>query len=607
MIRNRLHYLSGRKNDQLFFEHQEEIARTLGYKDSKSILAVEIFMQEVYGYLETVAVAADLFFEHLDEVVGSTRKVRDNRVLEEGLEVINGRVHLAGSELLAAKPLLLMKLFAQAARTGLPIHFRSRQAVSSNLGLVDDDFRRSRRVAGAFFDAIGSGNPLPVFAAMLETGFLTAYIPEMAPLESLAQHDVFHIYTVDRHLLQTVQELAGLSDEQEKIFSRLPNPAILYLAGLLHDIGKGRGGDHDQLGAEISAEVGRRLGLPDAELKKLVFLVGNHLFFSHIAQRRDLEDEEVIFHCARTIGDLEQLDMLYLLSIADARATGPKAWSAWKGGLFQELYLRVAQVLDQSEMIDPDRQQAGRWMREQVAEVFGAEPPVDLAILPEDYLLNFTVQEVAEHLRLNRKLAAKGVLMVPSDHDDHWSVLVVSHDRTGLLSLVCGTLALHNLNVLSAKIHTWQDSTVIDVLDVKPVFNNNFNDQDWPALAGDLDLALNNKLGVTHRLAAKKKQDRSAPGPDRQFPATVRVDNRSSSFFTIFEVFAADHPSLLYDITRALADFDLNIAKAMISTRQGRLIDVFYVVSGEGLKVTDEVFLEEIRQSLVFAATKNAG
>jgi len=609
MIRNRLHYLSGRKNDQLFFEHQEGIAKALGYKDTKGMLGVEIFMQEVYGHLDTIAVATDLFFEHIEETIGPVKRAKGDTVIEKGLEVINGRIHLTEPGLLAKKPHLILKIFSQAARSNLPVHFRTRQLVAGSLGIIDDDFRRSRRAGREFMEVlVGSVNPLPLLATMLETGLLSAYIPEFFPLESLAQHDIFHIHTVDRHLIQAVQELRVLVDEQAHIFSEVKNPGLLYLAGLLHDIGKGRGGSHEEVGAELAAGIGKRLGLNEKELADLEFLVRHHLFLSHIAQRRDLEDEEVIFHCAETIKDPDRLNMLYLLSIADARATGPNAWSDWKGALFQELYLRVAQVLDQSEWVGPDRQQAIGWMRDHVSEAMGkAVSPEQLENLPDDYLLNYTVQEVVEHIGLTEKLSDRKALLVPSDHGDHWSVLIVSRDRTGLLSRICGTLALNNLSVLSAKIHTWQDGTVVDQIDVNPVFNIEFRDQNWKALDKDLNLVLANRLGLTHRLAAKGTTRRSEPAPEHQrYSTTVKIDNKSSRFFTIIEVFAEDQLSLLYDITRTMADFEINIAKAMISTRQGQLIDVFYVLDVTGNKITERHDLDEIKQALIFAA-ENSG
>jgi [protein-PII] uridylyltransferase len=245
-------------------------------------------------------------------------------------------------------------------------------------------------------------------------------------------------------------------------------------------------------------------------------------------------------------------------------------------------------------------------MRDKVAATLGGVGGDELASLPDDYLLNYSVQEVVEHLGLQQKLAGHQALLVPTDHGDHWSVLIVTRDRTGLLSRICGTLALNNLTVLSAKINTWQDGTVVDLIDVKPVFNNSFREQDWPALTADLNMVVENRLGLTHRLAAKKTARRSEPATEHQrYATTVKIDNQSSRSFTIIEVFAEDQPVLLYNITRTLADFEINIAKAMISTRQGQLIDVFYVLDNQGNKLTEARCLEEIRQALLFAAANS--
>ncbi len=604
-VRNRLHYVCSRKNDQLFYEHQESIASALGYRNTPGKLGVETFMQVMYGSLHNIAVAADIFFEHTEEIVDRSLSRTAPRPVDTDLEIRHGRLSLISPEKLRQHPALLMKIFTEAAARSLPIHHRTRQAIANNLNLVDDKFRQSRQLARDFRKIFASpGSAIDSLTTMLGTGFLPAYIPEFLPIQALAQHDLYHIYTVDRHLLQTVAEIRKLGGELPEIFANLNNLDLLYLAALLHDIGKGQDQDHAGAGAGIARQIGARLGLDQGEQDDLEFLVARHLFISHMAQRRDLEDEGLIEYCTNVIGNRQRLDLLYLLSIADARATGPAAWNEWKMALFQELYLKTRNQLEHDTSTSHDLGQASQWMREQVAKLLGKAEQRIVKDLTDDYLTNFTPAEIVEHLRLRQELGDRRILSLPRDLDDHWAILFISRDRTGLLAKICGTLALHNLNVLSAKIHTWPDGTVVDLIEVSPVYDTDFNSQNWEELDRNLNLALTNRLGLSHRLADKNRPGYSprAGRKHRYHQTQVKIDNASSEAYTIIEIFADDQPALLYNITRTLADFEINIARALISTRREQLVDVFYVRNAEGKKILEPDDREELRQALNFAA-----
>ncbi|MBU0484006.1 MAG: [protein-PII] uridylyltransferase [Proteobacteria bacterium] len=602
-IRNRLHYISGRKNDTLYFEHQEEIARAMGFTASKNILGVEYFMKELYTHLHNVSIINELFFEHVDETTNRSIFPRLNKALDENLEIRHDRIHLIDLKNLQKRPVKSMQIFAQSAKTGLPIHYRTRKAIYANLGLIDEKTRSSRHMAKYFIEALqGTVNPMTTLTSLLETGLLTAYIPEFKHIESLAQHDVYHTLTVDRHLLRSVAELQSIIQEQESIFTAIKHPHVLYLATIFHDIGKGQGLDHEKRGAEMVKIIGARLGLPKQELEKLIFLVRHHLFLCHMAMRRDLEDEKFIIQCAEQIKDIDNLNMLYLLSIADSRATGPAAWNDWKAALLQELYLKIANTLDHADLTGPDHSKAADWMRTQITQKAGGNFNVEN--LPDDYLLNFSPDEITSHIDSLRYLNPEHpALIKATEKEGHWSLLIISHDQTGLLSKICGTLALHNLDVLGAHIHTWQDGTVVDVLEVRPLFETEFQTQDWQQVSRDLNLALLNRLSLAHRLAAKRKSKKSEPGPEhRHSTPKVLFDNNISEHCTVIEVYARDQSALLYNITRSIADFGINICRAMISTRHEQMVDVFYV-QDNGEKITEKNYQEEIRQALFFATS----
>jgi len=621
-IRNRLHYISGRKNDQLYFDQQEEMAAAFDYEDSETGLSVESFMRDVYAHLRTITVINDLFFDHANEVLGlvnGDETVADRKV-EDWIEIRRNRIHLmARSEKISTKPHLLMRTFLASARIGIPVHHRSKMTITDNLGLVSSRVRSSPRMAKPFIAILTSAKKvLSVLEGMLETGLLGMYIPEFARIDALAQHDIYHIYTVDRHSLQAVMELHRVVDEEPEIAGLIRRIGPFYLAALLHDIGKNSGRDHSEYGAELAVTVGKRLCLDNEEIDDLVFLIRYHLFIPENALRRDLEDRAFIKRCAETIGSSERLAMLYLLSVADSRATGPSAWSDWKATLMKDMYFKVQAYLahdgkgnDLPAMVDRQYEEGIAWLREQVVELSGDEADfrMDINELSADYLSSFTPGTILSHLRHHRDqyhLVRQKSLVVAEEAGDHWSILVMSADQPGLLAKICGVLTLNQLTVVNAQIFTWPDGTVVDMMDIRPAEEFDFEECDWHSINNDLDRAVNHRLALGYRLYEKLKDGN---GRKRELIGSheyrVEVENESSDDFTVVEVHAADLPGQLYRITQTLADFGINIHKAFIATEVGQLIDVFYVLDKKGKRIKDERFKQEIANGLLHAIGKD--
>ncbi len=623
-IRNRLHYISGRKNDQLYFDQQEEMAEAFGYKDSEAGLRVERLMRDVYGHLRTITVINDLFFDHVNEVLDLVEGGHDvaDREIEKWIEIRRNRIHLvARSEEISGKPHLMMRTFLASARTGVPVHHRSKMTITDNLGLITARVRSSPRMAKPFIAILTSADRiLPVLEGMLETGLLGMYIPEFARIDALAQHDIYHIYTVDRHLLQAVAELHRVVEEEPEIAALIGVVAPFYLAALLHDIGKNSGMDHSEYGAELVATIGRRLCLDDEEVDDLSFLVRYHLFIPENALRRDLEDRAFIKRCADTIGTSERLAMLYLLSVADSRATGPSAWSDWKAMLMKDMYFKVQAYLSHDDteddlpaLVDRQYEEGISWLRDQVAALAGNEAGfrMELSALPADYLSSFTPGTILSHLLYHRDqyhLVRQKSLVIAEEAGDHWSVLVMSADQPGLLAKICGVLTLNQLTVVNAQIFTWPDGTVVDVMDVRPADEFDFDECDWQSINNDLDRAVNHRLALGYRLYEKLK---NSYGRKRELIGSherrVEVENESSDDFTVVEVHATDFPGQLYRITQTMADFGINIYKAFIATEVGQLIDVFYVLDKKGKRIESDGFRQEIINGLMHAIGEAAG
>lgn len=607
-IRNRLHYLRRRKDDQLIFDYQEEMADAFGYREADGMLAVEHFMGDVYGHLQTIAVVTDLFFEHVQELLGVVEKKGQEKQLEKFIVLRGGYVRFTEADL-TEHPYLLMRIFLQSGRTGKPLHHLARRSITSHLYLVDERFRASKRVGRIFFAILTeSKNVFSVLESMLVSGLLPLYIPEFGSVESLAQHDLYHVYTVDRHLLQTVAELHQLREEMGELFASLPEPHLLYLAALLHDIGKGKQADHSERGAVMIEAVGKRLQLNQEQLATLAFLVRYHLFMPENALRRDLSDQDFIQQTAEMIGDTHRLTMLYLLTIADSKATGPSAWSSWKSSLLSDLYFGVKTCLDagcdQGDGSGESEEQGAAWLREQLSEKLVDSDIAGLHIetLPDDYLLAFTPEQVSRHLQTHQKYfnrLQQQVLLFSSNEGPSWSLLVMGRDRAGLLTKLFGVLALHNLSVLAAHIFTWPDNTVVDVLEVTSSVGNDFEEHDWPAVERDFNLAINYRLDLGARLQNKKQPfGMGRPGNVQQLEHKVVIDNDTSQNFTIIEVYGSDTPLALYLLTQILSDFKLTIGRARIATEIEQLIDIFYVTTEDGSKLLDPLVLGKVRAAL---------
>ena len=594
------------------------MAAAFGYKDGDEALSVEHFMRDVYGHLRAIAVIADLFFDHVNEVLGlgGTGLQVADREIENWIELRQNRIHLvARPEELTAKPHLLMRVFLAASRYGVPVHHRSKMTITKNLGLITEKIRSSPRMAKPFSAILTApGTILQVMEAMLETGLLGSYLPEFARIDALAQHDVYHIYTVDRHSLQAVAELHKVVGEEPEIAAGVSRLKPFFLAALLHDIGKNSGHDHSEYGAELVRVVGERLCLDHGEVEDLSFLVMYHLFIPENALRRDLNDTVFIKRCAETIKTSERLAMLYLLSVADSKATGPSAWSDWKATLMRDMYLKVDAYLahmDDAEgmpaIVDRQFEEGVEWLRGKVVDLVSREADLkmNVADLSADYLNSFTPGTVVEHLKFHRdyyRVIRQKSLTIAEQSTDHWSVLVMSRDNPGLLAKICGVMALNNLTVVNAQIFTWTDGTVVDVIDVRPSDGLPFEERDWLKLNEDLDKAVSHRLGLSYRLYEKLKNNyshkRDLTGSQDH---RVVLDNDGSDDFTIVEVHAADLPGQLYRITQTLADLGINIHKAFIATEVGQLIDVFYVLDRNGRRIEGEEYRYEVTQGLLHA------
>ena len=611
-VRNRMHHVCGRKCDQLHFENQVKLARSLNYKKTNGQAPVERFMGDLHGQMEALKQQHLMFLYEMGYEKKRRRKRKSQKKSAvDGLQVIKwGMLNFEAPEAIIKKPELLMKIFEESARLEIPLSAEATRLVKEFSHFADKAYRNSEEIVKSFERILVS--PPPKFNPlneMLNTGFLEKFIPEFHSVRNRIQYDEYHRYPVDRHLLRTVQTVKKLGSAKDssldplfgKIYRNLRRKNLLLWAALLHDIGKGKSEeDHSTKGARIVKSILTQKGLKAADVETVIFLVQEHLLLIKTATRRDILDEETAISCARRIKDVERLKMLYLLTVADSIATGPMAWNDWTATLLRDFFLKTLNVLEKGELataravevVEQKKQEAMRSARRTEAK---KRIEALLGVMSPRYLLYMPVHEIKKHIRLYGDLAranSEFIWQIEQASDANTrSVTICAQDRPGLISKIAGVFTLNNINILDVQVFTWRNNIALDIFKVHPPPDPILEDEKWDRAASHLEAALSGELDLTTALNKKMRVYRNAKtGLDKR-PHQITVDNASSSFFTIIEVFTYDFPGLLFSVSDALYRCDLNIWVAKIATKADQVVDVFYVrdVNGQKVDLPDQV------------------
>jgi [protein-PII] uridylyltransferase len=621
-VRNWLHFVSGRKCDQLYFEYQLKVAEALRFKDQNGQQGVEQFLGQLHGHMEFLKQQHLMF---LNKVVPGKYRLRlgraRGRLSVSGITAGQDALNFESSETILENPYLLLEIFEQSVRLGLPLNIEARRLVQEFLHLVDEEFRRSPRVIQSLQRILLSpSQPLDVLDEMLNTGVLVALIPEMKEVVNLIQYDEYHIYPVDKHLLQAVQILKDFGKPElpsqdlfyGQLFKELKCPELLFWAVLLHDVGKGREGkDHSEHGAEIVSKVFQRLNFSDNDIETISFLVREHLLLTKAATQRDLNDEKVVVQCARKFRSIEELKMLYLLTVADSKATGPKAWNDWMAALLNELFFKIYHILESGELATPKAVDMVEKKRKEIFHESLSMPQKDLELLFDQmsprYLLYTPAKDILRHTELYQGLGKAPFVLEAQTlpGTNYRTVAVCAKDRPGLFSKISGVLTLNNLDILDAQIYTWRNRIALDIFMVKAPPDTLFEEEAWTRVRKDLYAALNGDLALDTVLDEKLRAYQSAIKSTASRPDKIVVDNKGSDFFTIIEVYTYDFPGLLYRITDALFRCDLDVWVAKIATKVDQVLDVFYVRDLDGQKITDPKSVATIKETIGQVLTSN--
>jgi len=613
-VRNRLHLLTGRKCDQLHLEHQVELAKALNFKQDNGQKPVERFMGELHGKMEFVKQLHLMFiYEQGFEYASQRRRKLKKLTSVQGLTILRNRLRFKSAEEIVKSPLLLIKIFEESAALKLPLSAEANRLVREFSLMVNKSFRSHPEVIKSFEKILlAPASTFNVLNEMLRSGFLVRFIPKFKDIVNRIQYNEYHIFPVDKHSLRTVQAIKRFGSDKadsplnQKIYKNLHKRKLLLWAALLHDIGKGcPGSDHAQQGAVLVQNILEDKGYSPRDIATVRFLVQEHLLLIKIATRRDLNDEETAIFCARAIKSVRRLKMLYLLTAADSMSTGPKAWNDWTAALLRDLFFKVLNILEKGELATEKAEQSVLRKKKRIIE--SAATPVEqeeLSRLTEQmaprYWLYISVTDMLAHLKLYRRLGDEPVVWKISGKNDPETrtVTICAKDCSGLFSKIAGVFTLHNLNILDVQAYTWHNNIALDIFRVQAPPDHYFEDEKWLRAQKDLKNALTGGLDLAKSVSARIRSQRKKSVTLSAQTSKIGIDNISSSFFTIIEVFAYDFTGLLFGVTDALFKCGLDIRVAKIATNVDQVVDVFYVRDSDGQKVDAPELIEKIRKAI---------
>jgi [protein-PII] uridylyltransferase len=623
-VRCHIHYLAGRAEERLTFDLQTEIGRRMGYTDHAGSRGVERFMKHYFLVAKDIGDLTRIFCAILEADQKHKRRLSwvrwgNGRRSLGGFVVDGERLTIPSEDFFKNNPDGLLRLFHVAQQHELDIHPRALRAASLSLRLINQQLRDNVEANRLFLEILTSRkDPETALRRMNEAGVLGRFIPDFGRVVAQMQYDMYHVYTVDEHTLFAIGILhkieSGLLQEELPLATQLMPTIVsrraLYLAVLLHDIAKGRGGDHSEIGEQIALKLGPRLGLSDEETETVAWLVRWHLLMSSTAFKLDIGDRQTIGNFVERVQSPERLKLLLVLTVADIRAVGPKVWNGWKAALLRELYHQAIEVISgglsgEGRVSRAAAAQAAA--RRLLPDFSEAEYATFVSRGYSYYWLSFDALTHARHARLMREAEASGApLTVEKRVDTYRSVTEITlytADHPGLFSRIAGALAVSGANIVDAKIITMSNGMALDTFWVQ---DSNGGPFDRPDKLAKLAVIFENVLSGDLKPHRELAHPPAFPSRTRVFMVTPRVllDNKASGSHTVIEVNGRDRPGLLFEVTRALTGLNLQVSSAKISTYGEKVVDVFYVKDLFGHKVEHSAKLAEIQRTLEVVLAK---
>ncbi len=617
-----LHYLAGRAEDRLTFDYQQRLAALMGYKHPSPNRSIERFMRRYFVAVRTVGSMTRVFCALLEE----EKKRAPRRSLawlwqapwKLGHFRLDGqRLGVRADTAFETNPVLMIELFRVAQIHELDIHPRALQLMARHLGCIDDAVRADPKANALFLDILlAYQGPETTLRRMSEAGVLGRFIPDFGRIIGQTQFNMYHVYTVDEHTLVALGILHAVEKGHLRaelpvatsIINRIQMRSVLYLSLLCHDIAKGRGGDHSELGERIAAKLAARFGFSADETETAAWLVRHHLLFSNTAFKRDIDDPKTIQDFVAIVQSPERLKLLLALTVADIRAVGPAVWNGWKASLLRELYRRAEQAMG-TGVVELKKHQAGQF-RDDVLKLLPGWAARDVDAYLEQgnptYWANFDLPRHAVIARMMKEAQSLSMpLLVDTQHDYDRSITeitLVTYDQHALFSKIAGAMSLAGANIINAKVFTLKNGMAVDVFQVQDTAGQVFDRPDRLAkMSVYIEQALSGELDIAAANAQRTRNGINSSRSALPLPGQVLIENNASNIASVIELTGHDRSGFLYDVTRTIAELGLSIATAHISTYGAQAADVFYVKDIFGMKITHDARLKQVREKLLEA------
>ncbi|MBP0616306.1 [protein-PII] uridylyltransferase [Jiella mangrovi] len=621
-VRCHMHFVTGKAEERLSFDLQPEIADRLGYNAHPGLKDVERFMKHYFLIAKDVGDLTRILCAALEEqhakpapgISGIRNLVRSLRSRAKKIpgtidfHIDNNRINVSSPTVFKDDPVNLVRVFRLAASNELEYHPDTLKLIRRSLRLINGELRENREANSLFLDVLTDRtNPEFHLRRMNEAGVLGRFIPEFGKIVAMMQFSMYHHYTVDEHLLRTIDNLSRIERGEltvdhpmsSELVRSIKDRRVLYVASLIHDIAKGRPEDHSIAGARVARKLCPRLGLDERETDLVSWLVEDHLVMSMTAQQRDINDRKTILDFAERVRTLERLNLLMILTVCDIRAVGPGVWNGWKGQLLRTLYLETEPTLTggftrstRAERLGASRER----LAARLSEWSEAERAEYLELHYPNYFLTTPLEEQVRHADFIRDASSSGEPLATRVRTDVFQgiteIMVLAPDHPRLLSSIAGACAGAGANIADAQVFTMSDGRALDVLVLNREFTEDADElRRGERISGYIRALLQGK-DTRRRLISGQKSKR--PPAAFSIHPSVRIDNDLSNQFTVVEIEGLDRPGLLSDLTRAMADLNLDIRSAHISTYGEKAVDVFYVTDLLGTKITSDSRTERI-------------
>jgi len=613
-VRNQLHFLAGRKEDRLLLLYQEDLPNNLGYQDSPYFTGPERFMKDIYLHLNRVRYRHEEFqTKALDIILPSISDFVPTRLPEE-FETIKGDIILKDGYVSEKDPVVILRALHEANQKGLFLDSEFIWEATKKIAKEKKRIVASPEAKALLLKIVLDPKNPKIMRLALEIGLIGLFIPEFKRIRNLGALDYYHVETVDLHSLRTLEVINEISkgtyDDRwpmfKEIYEDLEHPHWLFLAGLLHDIGKGRGGDHSEKGSRLVPGILKRLGIDKEALEVIPSVVKHHLLLARISQRRDLNDEKTAVQVAQIIQDKTILKILLLLTVADSFATGPIARSDWKIMLLMELFFKVRRVLERGTLASPDAtgkiETKKSLILDRLEQTFPREEILNLVDqIPARYFLNTTLEDMVQHFQMALDLDGKKLSwnLQKLKHAPVTRIILCVYDQPGLFSKMVGVFTLNNIKVLSANIFTLKNGLAFDTYEVTNPVDSLRESETWEKIYGDIILALEEGLPLDELIDKKGKSELGAGRYLGTKAKKVKINNEISDFFTAIEISSESRIGLLYESAKKIFFLGLDIRFAKINNDQEKIMGVFYVRDSEGQKVHGKDWIEEIQQVML--------